>query len=222
MKKNEFYGGFIKFCRGIVNFFAPAGKYKVKLTEYEEPVVYVCRHLNMHGPLTVLRSFKKQTHAMVLNVFFDKKTAKKHYREVTFKNNKAKRILSFAAGTFVPKMVNSGKFIPVYRGDDKRSFLTVKKAFECLCSGECVSVFPDVDYKAGYDKPSDIYSGFLMLEKLYFKKYGKHLKFVPLLISDARREVIEKPPVCFSGGANFKEESEQIKQKIIKEINEFV
>lgn len=218
----KFYGGFIKFCRFCANFFAPKGKYRADFKEPEEPVVYVCRHLNMHGPLTVLRSSKVEVRAMVLNVFFDKKTAREHYLNVTFKNKRCKKLLAFFAGTFVPKMVNSGGFIPVYRGDDKRSFLTVKRAFERLSAGECVAVFPDKNYKAGYDEKSDIYSGFLVLEKLYFKKFEKHLKFVPLLIDDGRREIIEKPPICFSGEEDFKEESEQIKQKIIEEINEFV
>lgn len=220
MRKKGFYGGFIKFCRGAINFFAPRGKYKVELTEYGEPVVYVCRHLNMHGPLTVLRSFKKEVHAMVLNVFFTKEAAKNHYLNVTFKQKRNKKFLAAVCGSAVPKMVNSGKFIPVYRGDDARMFSTLKKSFECLQKGEDIAVFPDKKYKAKYGEPSDIYPGFLTLERSYFKKHGKHLKFVPLVIDDAHRRIIEKPPVSFSGELDFKAELEIVKERLISAINE--
>ncbi len=220
MRKKGFYGGYIKNCRRLANFFTPRAKYKAELTDYGEPVVYVCRHLNLHGPLTVVRSFKKDVHVMVLNVFFTEKDAKNHYYNVTFKNNRNKKLLAFVAGGMVPKMVNSGKFIPVYRGDDSRLFSTVKKSFDCLSSGEDIAVFPDKNYKAKYGEPSDIYPGFLTLEKLYFKKYGKHLKFVPLVIDDKNRKIIEKPPVLFSDEVDFKTELEIVKQRLITAIND--
>ena len=219
MKKNKFYGGFFKFCRATANFFVPKGKFKNKPKEYDEPVVYVCRHLNMHGPLTIARSFKKDLHIFVLHNFFTKEEAYPQFLNNSFKNKKNKKFLANFAGTFVPKIVNSGKFIPVYRGDDKRSFLTIKKAYENLNKGQSLAVFPDKTYKAKYGEPSDIYPGFLVLEKIYYKKYNKHLKFVPLVLDDKNRTIIEKDPITFVDDIPFNDQLETIKQEIIKAID---
>lgn len=218
-KKDKFYGGFFKFCRFNANLFAHKLKYKNKPKVYDEPVVYVCRHLNMHGSLTVARSFKKDVHIFVLHNFFTKEEAYQHFLNNSFKDKKNKKFLANFAGTFVPKIINSGKFIPVYRGDDKRSFLTIKTAFEYLNKGQSLAVFPDKTYKAKYGEPSDIYSGFIILEKMYYKKFKQHLKFVPLVLDDKNRTIIEKSPIMFSDEPSFDEQFEKIKQEIINQID---
>lgn len=218
-KKDKFYGAFFKFCRFNANLFAHKGKFKNKPKEYGEPVVYVCRHLNMHGSLTVARSFKKDVHIFVLHNFFTKEEAYQQFLNSSFKDKKNKKFLANFAGTFVPKIVNSGKFIPVYRGDDKRSYLTIKKAFEYINKGESLAVFPDKIYKAKYGEPSDIYSGFLVLEKLYYKKFNRHLNFVPLVLDDKNRQIIEKEPITFLDDIPFDDQLETIKQEIIKKID---
>lgn len=218
-KKNKFYGNFFKFVRAGANMFAPKCKYKNSPKEYDKPVVYVSRHLNMHGPLTVARSFKKDLHFMVLHNFFTKEEAYSHFLNVTFKEKKNKKFLAKLAGIFVPKIMNSAKFIPVFRGDDKRAFGTLKNALNFLMCGESVAVFPDKNYKAKKDEQSDIYSGFLFLEKLYYKKTKKHLMFVPLVLDDEKRLIVEKEPISFDDKLPFEEQKDRIKEKIIDEIN---
>ena len=61
--------------------------------------------------------------------------------------------------------------------------------------GESLIVYPDIDYTGNYNKPSDIYDGFLYLGELYYKKTGTLLQFVPLLIDDKTRQICAGVPV---------------------------
>lgn len=86
------------------------------------------------------------------------------------------------------------KAVPVYRSDS-RSVKTIKDSMRYLLKGESMIVFPDINYMDGYDEPSEIYSGFLYLGELYYKKTGAHLAFVPLVIDDEQKRVIDGKPV---------------------------
>lgn len=217
--QTRFYGPFFKLCRFLANFFQPKGKFKNNPKDYHAPVVYVARHLNMHGPLTFARSFKKDVHIMVLNTFFDKKLAYEHFLTTTYKNKKNKKFLAKFCSTFIPPMMKSAKFIPVYRGEDSRVFSTIKTAEKYLEQGQSIAVFPDINYSAKQDEASDIYSGFLLLEKSYYKKTGNHLNFVPVVFDDKNRKIIEEEPITFTDDKPFKEELETVKQELVTSIN---
>ncbi len=218
--KNEkvFFGPLAVFCRWVYRLFTK--KYTAEVKTYDEPVVYVCRHLNMHGPYTTLKSIPHDIHPMVLNVFFDSKKAKKHLLEYTFskklgKKPKKRSFKAWVVGGFTCKLVKSLKSIPAYRGGEN-SISTFKTSIECLLKNESIIVFPDVDYTASYNVVSDIYDGFLYLSVLYKKKTGKDLKFIPLFIDEENRVVRERQYITIN---DFKQDALSVKNYLIKEIN---
>lgn len=217
-REGEFYGNFVRFCKTLLRGFSK--RYKCTIVKPEEPVVYVCRHLNMHGPITTLKSFSFDVHPMVLHVFFDEKDCYKQFAEYTFTARNGKKAKRFSikagfCGFFVPKLARSVEGIPVYRGDEN-PMKTFRVSCDYLCRGDSIAVYPDKEYTFGYDKPSDIYDGFLYLSALYNRKTGKNLKFVPLFIDEEKKEIVEREPLVIE---NFKEERKDAKKYILKEIN---
>ena len=91
-----------------------------------------------------------------------------------------------------------------------------KKAMEFLNKNESLIVYPDIEYTAGADQKSDIYDGFLFLGELYFKKTGKHLKFIPIYINEKTLSINECDPVVVD---NFKKEKETAKNYLVEQIN---
>ena len=198
VEKNQFYGPFVTVVRFFARIFTK--RYKSEVLPPEEPTVYVCRHLNMHGPLTTLIRLDFHVHPMVLHVFFDKDTCDKQYTEYTFTERRSKRKkkhhpFAYVASRIVPPLEKSIKAIPVYRGAEGNSLQTLKCSLEHLKNGESVIVYPDIDYTAGYEKESELYEGFLMLGQMYKRSEGKSLRFVPLYIDEADRTVKECLPV---------------------------
>ncbi len=220
--KTNFYGPFARVGRFFMNMFMRP-RYASAVSLPETGVVYVCRHLNMHGPLTITRKLGFDTHLMVFSAFFSFKTAYRHYSRITYaKNGKPTfkgKIKAFFAALFVPRIMKSTKAIPVYR-KDTRAITTLKLTMKYLENGESVCVFPDVEYKAGEEESSDIYKGFLIIEKMYLKRTGKHVKFVPIVIDEENVCLVEREPIVFSGEMPFDEEMPVIAEKIKEAIGD--
>lgn len=210
---NKFYGRYFKFARFFCKLFS--AKYKVCIEKLNSPCVYVCRHKNLHSAITLSKFLPFDTHILALNVFFDKKTAFNHYYNYTFQGNPENKIIryikSLFCSIFVPPLIKSQKCVPVYR--EKGSLITIKRSINYLIKGESLLIFPDVDYFKT-DGDSDIYDGFLYLEKLFFKKFGKHLNFVPIIIDDGKKLIYSREIIRFLGNEPFEKEKNSIKEVI--------
>ena len=216
----HFYGIYFRFCRFFYNIFTKNYNSFV-LPDEKEPVVYVCRHLNLHGPIKVCQNFGFDVHLFVLNNFFTFKKCFHQYSTYTFTARYGKKgisaffgkVAAFFAALAVAPLVRSAKSIPVWRGGSD-SLVTFKKANEYLSKGENLILFPDKEYTNSADEKSDIYTGFLFIDKVYFRSTGKHLRFAVVNIDDEKREIHEIGSVAFSEGRDFKEEMPEIAEKI--------
>lgn len=217
-KEDGFYGDFARFGRWLLRTFSP--RYKACLTQPREPVVYVCRHLNMHGPFVTLKWLPFHVHPMILHVYFDKEKTVKHMTEYTFSARYGKKPKKFSLAAHVmswvsPPMMESLRGIPVYR-NGVQSMSTLKCGLKFLLEGESLIVYPDIDYTGNYGKPSDIYDGFLFLGDLYLKKTGKELAFIPLLIDDDNHRITEGDAICIT---DFRKERAAAANYLKKAIN---
>ena len=197
-ERNQFYGPLVTFARRVARIFTK--KYKSIVLPPEEPTVYVCRHLNMHGPLTTVIRLDFHVHPMILSCFFDKDDCYKQYAEFTFTERRGKRKKkhdwkAYWASRIVPPVMRSLRAIPVYREMDVNSMQTMRKTLTYLKNNESVIVYPDKEYTAGYETVSELYEGFLLLGQLYKRETGRSLRFVPLYIDEAGRSIKESAPV---------------------------
>lgn len=203
----NFYGPLAKTAIFLFRAFSP--KYHCQIPAQDEPVVYVCRHLNMHGPFTTLKWLSVQTHPMSLHVFLERESSIRQFREYTFskrygKEPKKHSFLAWVVGSIVCKTLQSFHAVPTYR--DSNALKTIRGCLTHLMNGENVIVWPDIAYTEKYDQPCKIYNGFLILGEMYYKKTGKELKFIPLYIDDQNRQIIAREPVTL---LSYKEECEQ-------------
>ncbi len=216
----RFYGSLARFGKWAFNLIWK--KYDGSDIDYNEHgCVFVSRHLNMHGVYTIPRSMNFDVHIMALNVFCEKKKAFKHYSTVTFgKNGVATfgtKLKSFLPAVHVAPLLQSARAIPVYR-KDVSSVKTLREAHSCLSRHECILLFPDIDYQAGVDNESEIYKGFLLLERQYYRQFGRHLEFVPLVIDDERRKICVGETIVFEDG-DFHSQLDTVADKLKAAIN---
>lgn len=216
--KGGFYGRFGRFAKWLLRTFSR--KYTARVEEPKEPAVYVCRHLNMHGPFTTLKWLPFHVHPMILHVYFDREKTVKHMTEYTFSARYGKKPRKFNLRAHVmswiaPPMMRSLQAVPVYR-NGTQSISTMKCGLKFLLKGESLIVYPDIDYTGSYEKPSEIYDGFLYLGELYYKRTGRRLSFVPLMIDDGNHRIIQGDPVCLT---NFRQEGAGAARYLKKIIN---
>ena len=214
----HFYTRFSKFALSLGRKFSK--EYRCNVLPYDEPVVYVCRHLNMHGPYTTLKWLRFNVHPLILSKFFTVKECYKQFNEYTFsakknKNKKRFSIKTWIASFAVSKTVKSLKSVPVYRGS-----LEIKKTFNLamkyLEAKESLIVYPDIEYTFDANKESEIYDGFLFLGKLYKKETGNDLRFVPIYINEEDKTINECESVVIN---DFKLDREQARRVIKEQIN---
>lgn len=218
-ESGRFYGAIIRFFKPIARFFSKSSRSNV--ARYEgEGVVYVTRHLNMHGPFSTIKWLDFDVHPMVLSCFCTRHDCYVQYRDYTFtvRHNKKKPKFSmkaWLASRIVPAFVGSLRAVPVYRGSMNIA-KTMRCAIDFLEAGEDVIVYPDVEYTGSADNVSDIYEGFLFLGELYKKRNGKSLKFVPIYIDDNRRALYEGLPVTVD---SFRDDAHAASEYIKSAIN---
>lgn len=188
------------------------------------PKVFISHHQNMNGPITVMKSMRQPVHIWVLSNFYHTKTCYRHFKEYTFTTRFGwRRFRAFMVSLFicfpVSRLLQSGKVIPVYR-DSRKIMHTMEQSVGYLCKGENILIFPDVDYTDEGSMMQDIYSGFLYLEKYYYKKTGKHVAFVPVYVSKNNKKVHFGDAVYFKDGVGFAEERKNVSESIRKYIND--
>ena len=189
---HRFWSPLVRAVRGIADTFS--AEYRCNVIKRDEPVLYVARHLDMHGPYTTIKWLPFDFHPMIFSVFFDRQSAYRQFADYTFTVREGKKAGRFNFKAWVysiiaPPIIKGVGGIPVYR--DKRTVRTLKLATDALLSGEAVCVYADVDYTAPSSRESELYSGFLYIGEMYYKKSGKSLKIIPIYIDDAHRTVYE-------------------------------
>lgn len=218
VKKGRFFGPLAVIARFFFRIFTP--KYRCNVLPYNEPVLYVARHLDTKGAAATLGFLKFQVHPLILSVFFNEKECYKQYAEYTFtvRQGKEKKKFNFKAwffSRFVPKGIRSAKGVPVYR-----DFTKMKKTFDVatdyLMKGESLIVYPDIEYTAGSDKISEIYDGFLYVSETYRFKTGKPLRIVPIFVNEKDKTINEMESLYIE---NFRTDRKPVAEKIKYSIN---
>lgn len=217
------YGRYFRFARRVLCFFSR--KYRAPAHEPDGATVYVCRHLNMHGPYTTLKYMKKPFRPLVLNVFFTYKTCKKQFKDYTFSERGGMPrfvagIAASVAAFVVAPLVRSARALPVYRGKTTDVVRTFRAAVAALERGERIMVYPDLEYTAEAEKESDIYDGFLSFDRYYFRKTGKRVPFVCILIDDKTQTLRAADPIYFTGSVPFEEEAPRVKAEIVRTLRQ--
>lgn len=191
---------------------------------FTEPAVYICKHGNMRGPVLTMVNLPMPVHPWAFHVFCDKDDCYKHYSEYTFSvrfgwKKWQANLVSWLVASGVAKLVNSAGGIPVYRNSAK-VMTTFRKSLEALNQGESLLIFPEVDYTDEEGGVGKMYEGFLMLEKLYFRDTKKHLPFIPLHVSTAKRALVLGEPVFFPDGKTFAEASDEVIAQLQTALND--
>ncbi len=225
-KRYAFYGPYFCVARFLVRPFLK--RYKANLFPPEEATVYISRHLNMHGPVTLAAFMPFDTHVFALDCFFRFSTCFKQYSTYTFTARYSKSplrrifgtVAAFFAALFVPPLLRSMRAIAVHRGADMRAISTLRAALCALEVGESVTVFADVDYALKDESNQSIYTGFLLLEKMYYKKSGKHLSFTVLDYDEKNRRIVRKKTLAFLDGEAFDTGASRLSTEITRALFE--
>ena len=127
------------------------------------------------------------------------------------------KILSYIIAPLCVCIFNNADTIAVYR--DRRVANTFRETANVLCEGSIVTVFPE------HAKPhnhivNDFQEGFVDVARLYYKKSGKALPFVPVYIAPSLRKIYIGDAVYYSPEAERRAERRRICSELMQRITD--
>lgn len=213
-------GRYFRIVRWILKVFMPLKVVQPLSDLQEQPCVILCRHRNMRGPFySIVRWGGKDVRTWVYHPF----CAQKPFYDQMYGYTLTKRLhfpdplarfCSWFMSIVVPPLINSLGGIPVYRNDG-RIRETFRLSLDQLEQGRSILIFPDIDYTSN-DAVGELYDGFFMLERMYYKKTGRHLPFVPALLDTKAKSLTFGKPIVFGEGA-FNAEMAKAKETLLEQ-----
>ena len=188
----------------------------------DEPVVIVGNHTQMHGPIVCELYFPDNCYTWCAGQMMKLKEVPE-YAYTDFWSQKPKyirplfKIVSYIIPPLSVLVFNNARTIAVYK--DNRILSTFRESIAKLQNGNSVVIFPECDKKYN-NIIYDFQEGFVDVARLYYKRTGKELSFVPLYIAPKLKKMYLGKPIKFSADTPIAEERRRICDYLMQEITD--
>ena len=188
----------------------------------EEPCIVVGNHSHMHGPLSAEFHFpgKRMIWCAHQMMYWKEVPA---YTFADFWSGKPKwthwfyHIASYAITPLSVCLFRNARTIPVYR--DNRLITTFKLTISALQDNANVIIFPEC-YTPYNNIVYQFQDKYIDVAKLYYKRTGKTVPFVPLYIAPNLKKMYIGKPTVFDPQASIDQERERITNYLMEEITQ--
>ena len=213
---------FYKMLKGAVKFFYP--KLEVFGSENlpEEPCIIVANHAQMNGPIAA-ELFCPGDHYIWCAGEMMHLSDVPEYAFRDFWSQKPKwthpgyKLLSYIIAPLSAYIFTRGPSIGVYH--DTRLIGTFKNTVKRLQEGNCIVIFPEHDVKYNHII-YDFQDKFIDVARLYYRKTGRKISFVPLYIAPRLKQMHYGNPIRFDPDAPADEERDMICQYLMDGITD--
>jgi len=188
----------------------------------EEPVIVVGNHTKMNGPISCELYFPTERYTWCAGEMM-------HLKEVpayAFQDFWAEKpgyirwfykILSYAIAPLSTCVFNNANTIGVYH--DSRILSTFKNTVAKLQEGASIVIFPEHDVARNHIV-CEFQDRFVDVAKLYYKRTGKEVSFVPLYIAPTLKKMYLGKPIRFCSANPIEQERRRICEYLMDEITE--
>ncbi len=211
-----------RVIRWLVWLFSPKFKVVGAANLPSDPCVIVGNHSHMYGPIaaelyTPVRHSTWCTYEMM-----DRKEVPA-YAFQDFWSGKPKwthwyyRLLSRMIAPLSELIFTNAHTVPVYY--DARVRGTFRETEKQLESGSSIVIFPE-RYEVRNNIINSFQDHFVDFARLYFRKTGKELSFVPMYLAPALKTVYYGEPVTFDSGNDLEDERVRICESLMDSITD--
>lgn len=209
-----------RFIKFLVWLFYPKTKVSGAENLPDGPCVIVGNHTQMNGPIacelycpgvhyTWCAGEMMHLGEVPAYAYRDFWSQKPKYVRWFFK------LVSYVIAPLSVCVFNNANCIGVYH--DARIMSTFKETLEILQSGARVVVFPEHDVPHNHIV-SDFQDRFIDVARMYFRKTGTELSFVPLYVAPRLKTMYFGKPVSFDHAAPLEDERKRICAYLMDEI----
>lgn len=209
-----------RVIKALVRLFTP----KMELTGTEHipngPAIIVANHCQMYGPMACELYYPGRRYTWCAGQMMKWKEVS-GYAFDDFWSEKPRwirpwfRLLSYLITPISVCVFNNADTIAVYH--DNRIISTFKKTISALCDGAQVVIFPEHNVKHNHII-YDFQDKFIDLARLYSKKTGEKLPFVPMYITPDLGKMCLGEPTYFDPAAPMETERHRIRDYLMDHI----
>ena len=186
----------------------------------EEASIYVGNHAQMNGPLVSELYFPlKHLTWMVGEVANRKEFPAYAMKDFwPYKPKSVRWFYNMAAHMLAPLaewLFSCADVIHLYR--DHRIFTTCKTTIKCLNEGYNIIIFPECNDEYNHIV-NDFESNYIDLAKMYYNRYKKILKFVPMYNAAKLQKVVFGKPIAYDPNVPIEEQRNTINTYLKEEI----
>jgi len=188
----------------------------------EEPCIIVGNHAQMNGPICAELYCPGDHYTWCAGEMMHRKNVPEYaFRD--FWSRKPKwthpfyKLLSYIIAPLSECIFTNANTIGVYH--DTRIVGTFKNTVKRLQEGNRIVIFPEHDERYNHIL-CDFQDRFIDVAKLYYKKTGKRVSFVPMYIAPRLKQMHLGKPVCFDPEAPIEEERSRICRYLMEEITQ--
>ncbi len=201
-----------RFIKWSVKQFSPRYKLQGEENLPEEPAVIVGNHSQMYGPIASEIYHPRDRRIWCAGQMMKMKEVPAYaYKDFWSGKPRAVRwfykLLSYVIAPLSAFIFTHAATVPVYH--DGRLITTFRRSLDALCDGKDIVIFPE--HAEPYnDILCDFQDKFVDLARMYHKRTGKRLNFVPMYLAPRLELMTFCEPVAFSPDAPIKEERARI------------
>ena len=188
----------------------------------QEPCIIVANHSQINGPICCELFFPVDSYIWAAAEMMHLKEVPA-YAFKDFWSRKPKyiqwffKIASYLIAPVSVSLFNNAHTIGVYH--DQRIVFTFKNTIKKLNEGNNIVIFPE--YGKEYNNIIyDFKDKFIDIAKLYYKKTGKEIKFVPMYIAPKLKKMYVGKPTKFDFHNEMNSERARIKKYLMSEITD--
>ncbi|MBO4584103.1 MAG: 1-acyl-sn-glycerol-3-phosphate acyltransferase [Clostridia bacterium] len=209
-----------RFVKWNVRLFYP----KIKCTGVEnipqEPVVLISNHAQIHGPIAYELYAPVERYTWCNYEMMERKEIPAYaFRDFwSYKPKRTHRFYKILAHAITPLAVlifNNADTVPVYR--DRRVTHTLRRSVALLEEGKSLTIFPERD-EPHNNVVYDFQEGFVDVARLYYKRTGQALKFVPCYLTPELKTISVGQPLAFDPSAPAEEERKRVCAELMERI----
>lgn len=221
MKKKEKRGGVIfNITASIVRIFYRKREILGLENLSEEPALIVGNHAQAHGPISCQLFFPTKKKIWCIGQMMHVKEVPSYaYKDFWMYKPKWIRwffkILSYVIALPASYYLSRGDTLAVYK--DARLLATYKETMVKLEEGNNIIIFPEC-HEDFNDIVNEFQDKFVDVAKLYYKKTGKALEFVPMYNAAKIKKIVLGKPIKYDPNIDINEQRKIICDYLKEEI----
>ena len=219
-KKSKFEYIMYLICRWLVKTFYPRKTLEGTESIPEEPAIYVGNHSQTNGPIIAQLYMPFRERTWCIGEMMDRKQVPAYAMKDfwPYKNKVERWFLNIFIHIVAPLcewIFKNADTIPVYK--DSRLITTYRESIKALQDGVSLVIYPEENVKYN-NIICNFQDKFIDTARLYYKKTGKELLFVPMYLAPRLNKVYYGKPTRFNSSADINEERARICKYLMDEI----